>query len=219
MSTRERPVDRGARLADLDRVRAANDIREARPASGISIREVARAAGMSASQASRIEHGRLATVSIDQIARVAAVVGLDARLRVYPGPDPIRDAAQVALLERLRARLPSTVRMRTEVPLPIPGDLRALDGVLDRLTGDKRLPVEAETRLHDAQAQTRRQMLKIRDAGFDHLLVVVSDTRRNREAVRAAETVLREMFPLSARQALAALGAGRHPGGSAIVLL
>jgi transcriptional regulator with XRE-family HTH domain len=220
MSTRERPVDRAIRIADADRLRAASEIRDARVAAGASLASVAVAARVSPSQARRIERGAMPNVSHHQVARVAAAVGLDARLRLYPGPDPIRDAGHVRLIERLRARLGAGLILRMEVPLPIDGDPRALDAVLDRLIGlDRRLPVEVETRISDLQAQYRRLMLKVRDAGFEHLLLVVADTRRNREAVRAAPDLLRVLFPVSGRNALAALREGRHPGGSALVLL
>ena len=159
-------------------------------------------------------------VSHEQVARVAGAVGLEARLRTYPGPDPIRDAGHAKLIGRLRARLAPGLVLRTEVPLPNAGDLRALDGVVDRLVGvDSRLPVEAETRISDIQAQSRRLMTKVRDAGFEHLLLVVADTRHNRAAVHVARASLADLFPISARVALAALRDGRHPGGSALVLL
>jgi hypothetical protein len=51
------------------------------------------------------------------------------------------------------------------------------------------------------------------------VLLLVADTRHNRLSVRAAETAIRTAFPIPARRALAALAAGRHPGGSAIVFL
>jgi hypothetical protein len=104
--------------------------------------------------------------------------------------------------------------------LPIRGDQRAWDGMIGRLTGlADSIPVEAETRWLDAQAQTRRVMLKLRDSGFDHVLLVLADTRRNREALALAGPILLAEFPIPARQALAALRGGEHPGGSSCVLL
>jgi hypothetical protein len=131
--------------------------------------------------------------------------------------------AQNALLDRLRARLHIDLTMSSEVPLPIAGDLRAWDGMIRGLAGEpvfpSRLPVEAETRLTDLQSQSRRIWLKARDADEPYVLLVVSDTRHNRTAIRAAEAAVRDDFPIPARRALAALEAGRHPGGSAIVFL
>jgi hypothetical protein len=55
------------------------------------------------------------------LATIGAMVGLDVRLRAWPAGDPIRDAGQQRLLDRLRLRVGPTVRLRTEVPLPIEG--------------------------------------------------------------------------------------------------
>ena len=174
---------------------------------------------MSSSQISRIEGARLPSVSVIQLARVGAVVGLDVRVRAYPGPVPIRDAGQVALLDRLRARLLPALRVRTEVPIPIEGDLRAWDAVIDGFEDGSPLHVEAETRLYDIQGQQRRIALKTRDGGADVVMLVVADTPRNREAVRVAGPAFTEQYPVAARAALAALAAGRHPGGAALVFL
>jgi hypothetical protein len=116
--------------------------------------------------------------------------------------------------------LASTLTFRTEVLLPIPGDQRAWDGMIVGLTGlSERMPVEAETRWLDEQAQTRRIMLKLRDSGFEHVLLVLADTKRNREALALAGPIFLAEFPIPARQGLAALAAGEHPGGSSCVLL
>ncbi|HSL77215.1 MAG TPA: helix-turn-helix transcriptional regulator [Candidatus Limnocylindrales bacterium] len=220
MSTRERPIDRGRRLATADRLRIGHELRVARRVTGKSVHIVGSAAGMSGAQVARIERGILPTVSVDQLARIGAVVGLDVRVRAYPGPDPTLDAAQAGLLGRLRDRLAADLGFRTEVPLPIAGDKRAWDAVIDRLRGIASvLPVEAESRFVDGQAQVRRVMLKLRDSGLDSVLLVVADTRANRRAVAAASSILLADFPIPARRALAALAAGDHPAGSAIVLL
>jgi len=220
MATRERAADRGARLARQDLTAVGGDIRTARLTNGLTLREVGRAVGVSYSTAGRVERAAHPNVSAARLARIGAVVGLDIRIRAYPGPDPIREAGQAALLGRFRTRLHVRLSIMTEVPLPIEGDQRAWDAVIARLEGrDSRLPVEVETRIYDAQAQFRRINLKCRDGGFEHVLVVIADTHRNREAVRALGDTVSELFPVPARAALAALGAGRHPGGSALVFL
>ena len=220
MSTRERPIDRGRRLATADRLRIGHELRVARRVLGRSVHVVGAAAGISGAQVARIERGVLRTVSVDQLARIGAVVGLDVRVRAYPGPDPTLDAAQTALLARLRDRLAADLGFRTEVPLPIAGDKRAWDAVIDRLRGQSGLlPVEAESRIVDGQAQARRITLKLRDSGLESVLVIVSDTRANRQALAAVRSSLLADFPVPARRALNALAAGDHPGGSAIVPL
>ena len=220
MSTRERPIDRGRRLATGDRLRIGHELRVARRIAGKSVHVVGSAAGMSGAQVARIERAALPTVSVDQLARLGAVVGLDVRVRAFPGPDPTLDAGQTALLKRLQARLATNLGFRTEVPLPISGDQRAWDAVIDRLRGiTPVLPVEAESRFVDGQAQTRRISLKLRDSGLEFVLLVVADTRANRQVLNGAASTLLADFPVPARRALAALRAGDHPGGSAIVLL
>jgi transcriptional regulator with XRE-family HTH domain len=220
VTTRERAADRGARSARHDLVTVGAEIRTARLMAGKTLRSVGRSVGMSYSQVGRIERAALPSATLDQIARIGAVVGLDIRVRVYPGLAPVRDAGQVALVGRLRARLPAGLSLATEVPLPISGDQRAWDAVIDGLAGtDARLHVEAETRLYDVQAQARRIALKARDGGAGAVLLLVADTPRNRVAVRSADASLADSFPVPARVALTALSAGRHPGGSAVVFL
>ena len=181
---------------------------------------VAASSGISASQVGRIERGTLPGVSVDQLARVGAAVGLDVRVRSYPGPDPLLDAGQIAVLGRLRPRLHPDLGFRAEVPLPITGDQRAWDAMIDALRGiAPLLPVEVESRLIDGQAQIRRVMLKLRDSGLEHVLVVIADTRRNRDAVAAAASTILADFSIRQRRAMASLAAGEHPGGSALVLL
>jgi hypothetical protein len=154
--------------------------------------------------------------TIRELACVGAAVGLDVRVRAYPAGDPIRDAGQVRLLERLRVRLHPSLRWSTEVPLPIDGDLRAWDAVIRG--ANWRLPVEAETALDDIQATERGLTLKQRDGDADHVILLVADTRRNRAALAAAPGAFAEL-PLRTREILAALGTGTRPTGSGIVIL
>jgi hypothetical protein len=176
---------------------------------------VGRACGLSRTGIERIEAGtRRSTVR--ELAAFGAVVGLDVRLRAYPAGDAIRDAGSVRLLERLRERLHPSLRWATEVPRPIPGDLRAWDAVI-RAAGWW-LPVEAETVLDDLQATERRLTLKMRDGGADHMILLVADTARNRRALAAAPGAFTDL-PLRTREVLRALVRGTHPGGSGIVIL
>lgn len=221
MPSRERAFDRGSRLARRILTTIGEELRTARLMSGLTLEQVGRSAGMSYTTVGRIERAQHRAVTIVQLARLGAVVGLDVWLRAYPGPDPVRDAAQLRLLERFRARLHPALTLRTEVPLPFAGDGRAWDGMVAAFIdgSGEQLPAEIESRIHDVQAQMRRIQMKLRDSGLGSAIVVVADTRLNRDALRAAETVLADMFPVPPRRALAALAAGRHPGGSALVFL
>jgi hypothetical protein len=108
------------------------------------------------------------------------------------------------------------VRWRTEVPLPIPGDLRAWDAVIARDAW--RIGVEGETVLDDAQALDRRLALKQRDGGVDHVILVVADTRRNRRVLAAAPMAFAGL-PLRTRVLLASLRSGSEPTDNGIVIL
>lgn len=220
MPDRERAADRGSRVARRDLVTLGADLRTARIMAGKTLRDVGRAVGMSYTNVGRIERAALPSATVTQVARIGAVVGLNVRLRAYPGPTPLRDAGQIALFDRFRARLSPTLVLRTEVPLDIEGDLRAWDAVIVGFEPDAEpLHAEGETRLYDAQAQLRRIALKARDSGLDTVLLVIADTPRNRAAVRAAGQMIAEGYPIPRRAALAALAAGRHPGGSALVFV
>jgi len=78
--------------------------------------------------------------------------------------------------------------------------------------------VEAETHLSDVQATERKIHLKQRDAGMPRVILLLRDTRHNRR-ILAESPGLRRAFPLTSRQVLAALRAGRDPGGDGIVFL
>ena len=188
----------------------------ARVGAGLSLRAVGAAAGVDHVQIWKVEHGRPSGLGLEAIGAIAAVVGLDLRLRAFPAGDPIRDAGQQRLLQRLRARIHPTLRWRTEVPLPIEGDLRAWDA---RIAGPGwHSVVEAETVVADVQALERRVALKQRDGGEDHLLLLVADTRRNRRALAAAPAAF-DGFARDARATLRALAAGVDPRRSGIVIL
>ena len=200
--------------------RVADDARLARIAAGLSQAEIGRAIGTSHARVGRFERGEVASPSVDFLGAYCAIVGLDLTIRAYPAGDPIRDRAQLALLERLRGRLHTSLRWRTEVPLPIEGDLRAWDAEVSGAQTDRwRARVEAETKIADGQALERRLSLKLRDDPGGHLILLVSDTRSNRAALAAMGVGLRELLPLNTRQILTALTAGRDPGGSGIVIL
>ncbi|MEA2576831.1 MAG: Helix-turn-helix domain [Chloroflexota bacterium] len=194
------------------------EIKLARIRAGVSQKDVGHAVDMSASQVGRFERGQLQEVTIEQVCRLSVAVGLEVSLRLYPDGDPIRDAAQVRLLERLRARIAPSVRWRTEVPLFGRDDSRAWDAVSDG-TGCVD-GIEAETRLSDVQATERRIMLKLRDdASIQHLFLLVADTRANRAALAIGRESLRGNFPLDTREVIASLAAGRCPGANGLIIL
>lgn len=217
MGARERAVDVGAETARSLVADVCSELRRARLDRGLSQMEVSRAVRMSRTWVSRIERGLVPDLTFEQGAMLLAAVGLRLSARVYPAGQPIRDAAHTALLERLHAQLHRSLRWATEVPLPIANDLRAWDATIRGvgwLVG-----VEAETRPRDLQALKRRLALKARDGGVDAVLLVLLDSRHNRQLVRAEADDLAGSFPLPGRRALELLAAGVAPGANALVLL
>ena len=220
MATRERRDDRGRRRLRASAHRLGTEHRDARIAAGLSLRVAAAASGSSRSQLWRFERGEVDRVSLTDLGAWFSVLGLDLSIKVYPAGDPIRDRAQLALLERFRARLHPSLHWRTEVPLPIEHDLRAWDAEISgRVPALWRARVEAETRIGDGQALERELALKLRDDPDGHLILLVSDTRANRTALKTLAPGLRTLLPLRPREILTALGEGRAPGGSGIVIM
>jgi hypothetical protein len=166
---------------------------------------------------SRIERGKLANVTVRELSLACAAVGLEVSVRAYPDGDPVRDAGHAALLERVRRLLPDGAPWRTEVPLPIAGDHRALDAetILERA----RIVFEAEVRLSDIQHLGRKLELKRRDGRIEILILVVADTRHNRAVLAAHREALRAAFPIDSHEIKAALRAGRAPRASGILAI
>jgi transcriptional regulator with XRE-family HTH domain len=74
-------------------MRIGDELRRARVGAGLSLRFVGARIGRSPTRVMRIERGLVPEVSVRQLARIGAVVGLDVRTRAYPGGDPVRDIA------------------------------------------------------------------------------------------------------------------------------
>lgn len=102
-------------------------------------------------------------------------------------------------------------------PVDPSGDQRAWDATIRGR--DFLLAVEAETRPRDLQALVRRINLKSRDSAIDAVLLVLTDSRANRELALAFGEELRSGFPVPARVALRALAGGEAPGGNSVVRL
>jgi hypothetical protein len=147
-----------------------------------------------------------------------AVVGLDLSARAYPGSAPVRDAAHRKLLDRFRSRADPALKWRFEVPIPISGDQRAWDAVIEGPRG--RIAVEAETKLRDIQALQRRVALKRRDdPSVTGVVLLVAATHANRRVVSDQIEALISDYPVSGRAILAALSHGNLLSESGVVLI
>ena len=193
------------------------ELRLARVSAGQRQSDIAHAARTSTSRISRVERGRVASLSLAALARHAAAVGLRPYLNLYPSGRRLVDAPQLALLARLRQRLHASWTWETEVPMPIAGDLRAADCRIS-IPGCT-VMIEAITRLADYQAQVRAARRKQRDLAADRLVLLVAASHANRRAVAEAGTAAAASFPVTGRSALRSLASGRDPGGDALILL
>jgi len=217
MGTRERAIDRADRLGVAALRRVGEEIRLARVGRGLSLAFVGAAVGISEAQASRIDRGVAPRVPYLVLARLCGAVGLDLASRAYAGATGIRDAPSVALLTDFARLLHPSLRWDTEVPLPIPGDQRAWDGLV---RGDGwRFGAEAESSPRDGQALVRRIQLKLRDSDVDGAILLLRDTRTTRIFLSASEPELRPLFPMTTRTTLNALRRGAPPPGNGIVIV
>lgn len=217
MANRTRSDYEAARLGRWLLVDVGRELRLGRISGGLRQRDVAGRLGMSRGRLCRIEQGRVRTVNLPELALMAAVVGLKPYVKLFPLGRRLLDGPQLGLLSRLRSRLHPSWSWATEVPIPIPGDLRSADCVVE--TGGCRVLIEAYTRLSDFQAQTSRAAQKKRDLGADRLVLLLAATHANRAAAREARAVAGGSFPLGTRRTLSALAEGRDPGADAIVFL
>ena len=216
MPAHERARDRGRRNAEREWARLAAELRDARLAAGLSQRHVAQSVGLTQSALSRTEQGSRLPARFEELAVHAAALGLRLSVKVYPEGVPVRDAAQLHLLERFRSRLDPGFRWKTEVMVGGYGDLRAWDGVI---LGQRRVGVDAETRLHDIQSVQRRVESKWRDSGVDLVVLLVASTHRNRAVLREHRQALASTFPLDTAGVMRALRSGEIPPASGIVIL
>jgi transcriptional regulator with XRE-family HTH domain len=193
------------------------ELRVARIIGGQTQKQVATTLHTSNTHVSRVEHGLIRGLTMAQLHRHAAAVGLKPYVNLYPLVARPLDRAQLLLFDRFRSRIAAAWNVTLEATIPIRGDLRAADAVL--AIAGCRCVVEIITRLADFQAQLRSGRRKARDLGADRLILVVAATPTNRRAIRDAGRAVDDAFPVRTKQALRSLAAGADPGGDALILL
>jgi transcriptional regulator with XRE-family HTH domain len=217
MSTRIRVLDEARHRARRTRIELGMEIRRARLAAGLRMNDVALAIGKSQSWVSRTERGLISRVSYNDRTVVAAAVGLRMWTSMFPAERAIRDAPQLELLRRFRARVGELWKWSFEVVLPEHGDRRAADAVIRN--SQATVMIEAFTRLAEAQSQLRAVRVKARDLGVNRVVIVLKASAANRQAMREAADMIAADFPLGTRTVLAALAEGRDPGANGVVVL
>jgi transcriptional regulator with XRE-family HTH domain len=194
-----------------------SEFETARRGIGVSQEHVAAASRVSRPRYSKIENGRMPTLQVVEVARIASVLGLASSFRLFPAGPPIRDAGQARRLAGFLANARPPLKTRTEVPLPALPDhqeLRAWDAIIDG--AGERTSIELEMRLHDAQAVERRVALKRRDDPTDHFLLLIADTRHNRRVLAELPDLFGDLSRLPKAVTIRALQAGRHPGSGLV---
>ncbi len=218
MGSRQSPSS-ARRLIAADLASVVDDLHSTRLEHSVSQDELAKAAGISVDQVSRIERGLVAQPRIGHLATMASALGMRLRINLYPEGEPLRDRVQLPGLAALRKRIHPLMPWRSEVVLPGQSDRRAWDAVVideeHRWTG-----IEWISRVGAVDAMLRRTNQKQRDdPRISRVVLVVADTARNRAALRAGLAQVRADYPLGTREVLAALGEGRAPPLNGIVLL
>lgn len=216
MTTRTRSLDEARRRTGRLAHELGDELRAARHVAGLTQRHVASAIGSSQAEISRRERGRVPGMGLDRLAMHAAALGLRTSVRLWPAGGAIRDAAQARYIAAFVARVGRAWRVLLEAPIPIAGDLRAIDVVLRSATGS--VAVEVITRLSDLQAQVRAAQLKARDGGATRLVIVVAGTHANRRAVAESRAALLATFDIDARRVLTELADGRVPQRDAVIV-
>lgn len=217
MSTRIRAIDEALRRWDRLAHEIGDQLRTARIILGVTQSQLAGAIGTSQSEVSRRELGQARRFTGRQLAAHAAAVGLRPSVKLWPIGGAIRDAAQARYVAAFVARVGRRWQVILEAPIPLPGDLRAVDVLL--IFGQTRVAVEVITRVGDLQAQVRAAQLKARDIGATRLILVIASTHANRNALAAARGALIEAFDLDTRRQLTDLAASRDPGRDGVILL
>ena len=151
------------------------------------------------------------------LSAAAALVGLDLSLSLHPAGQRIRDRGHQALIGRIRPLVSEAFTVFAEAPFPGPSDLRSWDLFL-RL-GEQRVGIEAETRIRDVQQLVRHMRERVRDGGTDVVVLVLADTRTNRELVDQLREALGSEFSTRPSAILLALKSGTPLAGSGVVLI
>jgi transcriptional regulator with XRE-family HTH domain len=223
-TSHDRPRTRVARIAGRRLDRVVEDVTETlvqqRLDSGISQVALAGAAGVSRAYLCEIESGQ-ATPSLDVLARLAAALGGEISVRIYPGTGPvIRDHLQVAMAEALLHMTDRSWRPRVEVPITAPTRGFA-DLLLHDMSRGQAVEVELHSQLRRVEQQLRWSQAKAEalamtlPAGTEmHRLLVLRSTEATRHLVAANQSLFATAFPANVHQAHTALGdrALRWPG-------
>ena len=212
MPTAERAIDAGTFRAESHVGDIGVEFRERRLGLAQSQEQVASSCHLSRGRYRLIERGKATNLTVLELDRIAAVLGLDPFIRLYPGGLPVRDAGQSGRLIAFLADVRAPLSHLAEVPLPRAAgrpDQRAWDAML--YGSGRRTAIELEMRLRDVQALRRRIDLKRRDDPTDGFLLLILGSRANRRILAEFEALFADLPVLRRSKVRAQLLAGEHP--------
>ena len=151
MATRDSILARARRKGVAARERFCEEIRIARAGLGLSQATAAVPGRHLEVRLDSIRGGEREVRSWDVAARMAAAVGLDLVVQLFPSELVFRDAPQVALLRDLRQLLGLGWSWQYEVRVGPAPDQRTWDAVAEHRITRVTVRVDAETRISDCQ--------------------------------------------------------------------
>lgn len=198
--------------------RFGGEVSNARADRGLTLKQVARVAGVSPDTARRVEGGDPGA-ELDTLCAVGAAVGLDVVIQAYPAnPPSLRDSGQLIVAEYVCSIAHPTWKPELEVPA---GQHREAIDV--GLFGPREIiDVEIDRLILDWQKQHRRNTLKRDYLASRHqrpvrLVMAIEDTVRNRSAVAPHLPFIRSVLPAGTREVLRALRTGEPLGRDGLI--
>lgn len=191
-------------------------VKELREEAGISQQALAAAAGIAQGYLSKVERG-LVQPSIDVLVAIAAALGADLGIRLFPGSGPrIRDRLQAPIVEALIRCLHP--RWRPMPELAVPKARGFIDLGIGLRDGNVGVACEVHSELRSIDRIQRRIFEKaaalaelgIVGANVTPLLVIRA-TAATRSIVRTYEATLAASFPASIEATLSALRGSSAP--------
>ncbi len=191
-------------------------IKDLREESGISQKGLAAAAGIDQGYLSKVERG-LAQPSMDVLVAIAAALGADLGIRLFPGSGPrIRDRLQAPMVDALIRELHGRWRPHPELAVPkARGFIDLAFGLRDSTAG---VACEAHSELRAIDTIQRRVVEKaaaLAEIGLVGTnvspLLLIRSTAATRGVVRTYEATLAASFPASIDATLQALRGANAP--------
>ena len=222
--SRKRPLSSAGRRAAHIRRQLGGQIRTLRTDSGLSLRDVADAAGISHAFLGQIEAGDREP-SISALAAISEALGSDLSVRLYPNTGPrVRDHIQAQIVEELLRIANPRWRTYPEVPVYRPARGR-IDVVLHDPAALLLVATEVHSQIQRLEQQLGWAQLKaeslesadlMRTLQGDHVtsrLLVLRSTRATRDIANRFEATLHAAYPAQTAAAHAALtGTAPWPG-------